>query len=712
MKQIFKIIFFILSFLSLYAKEYYLYEIKNISFKGNTAFVDKELKNVITSKETPIWFLQTINKISNYGSPPSYLDTNKVSLDIKSLKNFYKDNGYFDATVKKEIIYDDDNYKAEIIYIINEGKPYYIKSYKIDGIQSVNQKVQDEINFYIKDTNKIFNRDDVLSKKSGILNVLLNNGYMQANIGQLKALIDTSKKSVEITFDVNLDKIYYISKIDIQKTGVGKDYVEDDLIEYVLNYKPGEIYNSDKIQRSQIRLVKTNIFSSVLVTSVIGEIKDNTVPLRATVDIGEMNEIIPDFFINDEDNRLNIGFGNTYNRKNFLGGARRLSVQNVIKFQDIYRISGTRFSNSFIDKDTSLYATYQAVISLNQPYFLGLPINNKIDFSLSLKKDKTFNNLILSSKLYFNFDLPEKVFLTGFNAYFSYEYVKSIYRQYYLIQTYKTYYNDTNSANISKLDKLFSDDKNRTKINLSEILGFELSSYKTDNLFFPRKGYNLGLLFEEVNSLPYLYQKIIKSTMSNPAFFKILLNGSYYTKILHSEENILATKIKLGKIFTYFGKTADLPNNRTFFIGGSNSIRGWLVRELYTKQIVTDNTLNPADFDNPSMAKTILNKLLERNLTKTGSIIIESSVEVRNILVGELGYTFFVDAGNIWNYYKKISLNDFGVASGFGFRYYSSFAPIRLDFAFKIWDPILNESIYRKKLLDKFTFQFGIGEAF
>lgn len=712
MMKIIKILLIIFIPIILYSQTDREYEVKKIEFYNNKAFDEVQLKSIISSKETPGFFSKLFNKISNYGRPPSFLDTIKVLLDIKSITNFYKDNGYFDVNVKKNIIYDEKNNEAIVEFYINEGKPYRVSKINIYGIDSLDKELKKQVYKFIRDTNKIFIRDEIIELRNNILTILLNNGYMFAKNDQIKANMDTTKKNIEIELYYTLYKKYYISDIYVQKSGIGKDEVEDDLIVYIVNYPKGSIYSSDNLKKSQIRLVKTNLFSSVLVTSVISDTIGNTVPLRATVDIGTMNEIVPDFFINDEDNRLNIGIGNSYTRKNFLGGARKLNIQNIIKFQDIYRFNFKRFSKSFIDKDTSLYATYQAVLSVDQPYFLGYPIYNKIDFSLSLKKDKTFNNFILGGKLYFNFDLPPKVFLTGLNTYLSYEYVKSIYREYYLIETYKKYYNDTSSESIQKLTNLFSDPKNRTKINLNEILGFELSSYKTDNLFFPKKGHNLSLLFEEVNFFPYLYRTIAKTQMSNPAFFKILFSGSYYTKVLHSDDNILATKLKVGKIFTYYGGITDLPNNRTFFIGGSNSVRAWLVRELYTKQIVSDNSIDKTYFDDPSKTGFILNKLLERNLTKTGSVLIESSIELRNIIIGDFGATLFIDAGNIWNNYKKITLSDFGVATGLGLRYYSSFAPIRLDFAFKLWDPLTQESLIGKKIFSKFAFQFGIGEAF
>ncbi|NTV47691.1 MAG: BamA/TamA family outer membrane protein [Chlorobiales bacterium] len=60
-------------------------------------------------------------------------------------------------------------------------------------------------------------------------------------------------------------------------------------------------------------------------------------------------------------------------------------------------------------------------------------------------------------------------------------------------------------------------------------------------------------------------------------------------------------------------------------------------------------------------------------------------------------------------FYKELAWD-----GGFGFRIGTPIGPIRLDFAYRIYDPTstTNEWAIKKWSLSNFTFNFAIGEAF
>jgi outer membrane translocation and assembly module TamA len=106
---------------------------------------------------------------------------------------------------------------------------------------------------------------------------------------------------------------------------------------------------------------------------------------------------------------------------------------------------------------------------------------------------------------------------------------------------------------------------------------------------------------------------------------------------------------------------------------------------------------------------------LLNGLVPGGFFLLEFSAEMRNRIAGNFGGAVFIDVGNTWNSYSEIQPQDFAVATGFGFRYYSQFAPFRIDFGFKVYDPFDKSFIFdksRKFWKDTFQFHFGIGEAF
>lgn len=118
-----------------------------------------------------------------------------------------------------------------------------------------------------------------------------------------------------------------------------------------------------------------------------------------------------------------------------------------------------------------------------------------------------------------------------------------------------------------------------------------------------------------------------------------------------------------------------LPYNKQFFVGGTNSMRGWRVRDL------------GIGGDTSNISSTTASN-------QTGDIKIEINAEVRFPLVSYLRGALFVDMGNIWTFrgnelqkFSKNFLNQMAIAAGFGIRFDISFFVIRLDYGHQIRRP-------------------------
>lgn len=114
----------------------------------------------------------------------------------------------------------------------------------------------------------------------------------------------------------------------------------------------------------------------------------------------------------------------------------------------------------------------------------------------------------------------------------------------------------------------------------------------------------------------------------------------------------LAARMKMGSIVG--AGREHLPANRRFFAGGGGSVRGFGYQNV-----------GPLDADGEPLG---------------GLAILELGAEVRWRISERFGIVPFVDAGNVYrdNIPKFTGLR---VGGGLGFRYYTDFAPIRLDLA-------------------------------
>ncbi|MEQ9404396.1 MAG: BamA/TamA family outer membrane protein [Cyclobacteriaceae bacterium] len=181
----------------------------------------------------------------------------------------------------------------------------------------------------------------------------------------------------------------------------------------------------------------------------------------------------------------------------------------------------------------------------------------------------------------------------------------------------------------------------------------------------------------------------------------------------------LAYRLNVGLAYAY-GSNNSLPYEKYFFGGGSNSIRAWKPRRLGPGAYGVINELNEVDFTRE----------------QPGDLLIQTSLELRQKLVGFLEGAFFIDAGNIWlikgssvdpstdpegddgKFRINEFINEMAVGTGLGFRFDLSFLILRLDMGIKLFDParppgkrFVGDQIFRN-FAPNSEFNIGIGYPF
>ena len=168
-----------------------------------------------------------------------------------------------------------------------------------------------------------------------------------------------------------------------------------------------------------------------------------------------------------------------------------------------------------------------------------------------------------------------------------------------------------------------------------------------------------------------------------------------------------------------------VPYDKSFFAGGSTSLRAWQPRRL-----------GPGSFT-PKRADGSRDYLTEQ----PGELLLEGSVEYRFPISGFFKGALFTDFGNVWglqerketdptspnfgNYRRpgaQFQLNQFyrqiAVGSGFGVRFDFTFLILRLDVATKIYDPTAPTTADKWALrtfdssANPISFNLGIGYPF
>ncbi len=227
---------------------------------------------------------------------------------------------------------------------------------------------------------------------------------------------------------------------------------------------------------------------------------------------------------------------------------------------------------------------------------------------------------------------------------------------------------------------------NERRIRLSENNLIIASSYTfskttqtglTDNNFYSFKtkvesaGNTLSLF---ANAFKTIDAQTSKKTIFDVQYSQYIKGEFEYIKHWTvSRDQVFAVRGFFGLAIPY-GNSTNIPFSRSYFAGGSNDIRAW---QPYSLGPGSSGAIN--DFNEANMKIT-------------------ASAEFRFKVVNNFKGALFIDTGNIWNVLDDVtdeaaifdgasSLSDIAVGSGFGVRYDFSFFVVRLDLAFKTYNP-------------------------
>ncbi len=190
-----------------------------------------------------------------------------------------------------------------------------------------------------------------------------------------------------------------------------------------------------------------------------------------------------------------------------------------------------------------------------------------------------------------------------------------------------------------------------------------------------------------------------------------------YRRYLDLGASSLAGRILLGGGVAY-GNSDELPYIKQYVTGGSSSVRAFRLRGLGPGSYFVD----PDDLD----------AFASQFVDQTGDVKLELNLELRFPIFSYLKGALFLDAGNVWlidnqdrpqgnfkinRFYKEI-----GVGTGLGMRLDFGFFLVRMDMAFPLRAPTLNDGfewmfsnvnpLERSWRKENLRFNLGIGYPF
>lgn len=240
------------------------FAVKRIKFLGNTAFSDKELKNLMSIKEKGLlsWIMGT-----------GILKKDELENDRNKIAAYYYNHGYIKAKVgEPEVHLEEDG--IVITLPIEEGPRYCIGQVDIVG-DLIEPK--EEMLKKIKITKEVACNREVLRRDIlALSDMYADQGYAHVEVTP-HIKIDEENKRVNVDININKGEKVYIDKIII----TGNTKTRDKVIRRELKVQEKELFSSTALRQSSQMLNRLGYFEDVNLTTM--ETAPNKINLKVEV---------------------------------------------------------------------------------------------------------------------------------------------------------------------------------------------------------------------------------------------------------------------------------------------------------------------------------------------------------------------------------------------------------------------------------------------
>ena len=231
-------------------------KIDKIVFLGNNNFKDNKMRKIIVSEEDKFW---------KFISNKKYINSERLELDKRLIKNFYLNNGYYNVIVNEAFAQYTEKGKFLLTYNIDEGSKYYINETKLILPDSYDKSNFSKI---INTLEKLKNKKYSLIKLSKIINeldkitLLKQYEFISASIDE--EIVDNNR--INISLIIGETEKSYIERIDV----VGNNITRETVIRNEFVVDEGDAFNKLLLTKTVNNLKARNIFKTVDATAAAG----------------------------------------------------------------------------------------------------------------------------------------------------------------------------------------------------------------------------------------------------------------------------------------------------------------------------------------------------------------------------------------------------------------------------------------------------------
>jgi outer membrane protein insertion porin family len=298
--------------------------ITEIVFDGNEELSDDKLKEKITIKSQ------------------AFLDQQQAKESAEKIRLAYQEDGFFNAQVIP-VVQTLDEDRKRLTFFVKEGDKAKVKTVNFDGMKAATKDemfkvmatrewvpwhglfTQLKLPSFLSDAG-VLKREEMNNDVERIREVLLNRGYLNAQVGLPSIELSEDKKWFVVTYAVLEGEPFTVSEVGFR----GNTVFEEPELRDKMKIKPGEIFQRQKIRDEITRL--TDLYGSrgyafaEVVPHVNPNAEERTAAIILNIKEGEMMRI----------RQINV-YGNDKTKDNVIRRELRVDEQDVIDTPSLKR---------------------------------------------------------------------------------------------------------------------------------------------------------------------------------------------------------------------------------------------------------------------------------------------------------------------------------------------------------------------------------------